>query len=235
MVSMGSTTAATESAQTFAQTPGIHEQEITLDDESLLRYTIALPSSYAPEQKTPLILSLHYGGTVTPFYGKGLLTQLVEPALRDLKAIIVAPDSPGGGWANATSETKVMQLLQALGKQYSIDAQRTLVAGYSMGGVGTWYFATHQTQYFAAAIPISGAPPPGLDTATEILPLYVIHSRKDELFPIAKVEQAIAELKTAGKPAQLVSLDEPGHFDIGEFGASLKAAIPWIMEIWEKS
>ena len=232
---MGRATAAAESAQTSAQTPGMHEQAITLDDGSLLRYTIALPSTYVPTQPTPLVLSLHYGGTVTPFYGKGLLTQLVEPALRDLNAIIVAPDSPAGGWANATSEAKVMQLLQILAKQYSIDAQRTLVMGYSMGGVGTWYFATHQTEYFAAAIAISGAAPPGLDTATDILPLYVIHSRKDELFPIAKVEQAIAQLKTAGKSAQLVSLDTPGHFGIGEFRASLKAAIPWIMEIWGKS
>ena len=235
LVCMTSRTTVAEPVQTLVQTPGIHEQEMTLEDGSVLRYTIALPSAYTPQQPTPLILALHYGGTVTPFYGKGLLTQLIEPALRDLKAIIIAPDSPAGGWANTTSETKVMQLLQTLGKQYAIDAQRTLVTGYSMGGVGTWYFATHQTEYFAAAIPISGAPPPGIDNVAEILPLYVIHSRKDELFPIAKVEQTLAQLKTAGKRAQLVSLDEPGHFDIGEFGDSLKAAIPWIMKIWDKS
>ena len=75
---------------------GIHE--MTLDNGQ--RYTIAIPEGYTGEQAVPLIIALHYGGTVTPFYGLGLLEGLVEPALRDLGAIIVAPDATAGAWAS---------------------------------------------------------------------------------------------------------------------------------------
>lgn len=224
--------ANTSGATQFPQTPGMYEQEMSLADGSTIRYSIALPKTLHAQQASPLVLALHYGGTVTPFYGKGLLTQLVEPGLRDLGAIIVAPDSPAGGWANSSTETKVTQLLQELSQHYTFDEQRTLVTGYSMGGIGTWYFATHQADLFAAAIPISGAPPAGLNAMTEISPLYVIHSHKDELFPASKVEQAVSQLKAKGKSAELVLLDEPGHFDIGAFVGALKASIPWITRVW---
>jgi len=49
-------------------------------------------------------VALHYGGEVTPFYSKGFMTSLVEPALEDLGAIIVAPDCPSKGWTNAASK-----------------------------------------------------------------------------------------------------------------------------------
>ena len=78
-------------------------------------------------------------------------------------------------------------------------------------------------------------PPAGLDAVNELAPLYVIHSHKDELFPAKKVEQAVAQLKAKGKAVELVLLDTPGHFDIGAFVESLKSAVPWVTEVWQKS
>ena len=76
-----------------ATTPGYHE--LTLPDAGR-RYTLVIPAGYTGQEAVPLVVSLHYGGGGTPFYGRGLLESLIEPALRELGAILVAPDSAAG-------------------------------------------------------------------------------------------------------------------------------------------
>ena len=212
--------------------PGIYEQVKTTESGTSLRYTISIPESFSSDQPAPLILALHYGGQVTPFYGKGLLIQLIEPALLDLGAIIVAPDCPGAGWANKTSESAVMALLNRIMKNYKIDNKRVLVTGYSMGGVGTWYFAARYSQVFSAAIPVSGVPPPETIAMIKDIPVYVIHSPQDEVFPIGQTEKAVAKLKSKGVSARLVAIEGIGHYQIPRFVESLRAAIPWIKQVW---
>ena len=58
---------------------GIHEQILSHHSQ---RYTIAIPDGYVDEEAAPLIVVLHWGGVVMPFYGKSILAYLVEPALR---------------------------------------------------------------------------------------------------------------------------------------------------------
>ena len=73
-----------------------------------LRYTLSLPDSFSSGKSYPLVVALHYGGEVTPFYGKAFLTSFVEPALKGLDAIIFAPDCPLSGWTNPVSESAVL-------------------------------------------------------------------------------------------------------------------------------
>ena len=58
--------------------PGIYQ--LTLPD-SERRYTLAIPDGYTGQEPTPLIVSLHYGGRVTPFYGRGLVEFLAAGQL----------------------------------------------------------------------------------------------------------------------------------------------------------
>ena len=222
-------------AEEFPRSTGIHEQTITLGNNITLRYTLAIPANLTSDQPVPLVLALHYGGTVTPFYGKGVLTQLVEPALRDLSAIIVAPDCPAGSWSTPDSDASVMLLLVELMQHYTVDKARVIVTGYSMGGIGSWHFAARHADFFSAAIPISGTPPPGIANANPIAPLYVLHSRQDELFPLNRIEQAVKQLNQKGQSAQLIAFDGPGHYEIAGFVPQLKASVPWIRQVWDKA
>ena len=120
-------------AEELPRTAGIHQQTIRLGNDITLRYTLSIPETLEADQPAPLVLALHYGGTVTPFYGKGILTQLVAPALHDLGAVIVAPDCPAGSWTTMESEASVMLLLAELMQYYAIDKSHILVTGYSMG------------------------------------------------------------------------------------------------------
>jgi predicted peptidase len=214
--------------------PGIYEETFTLKSGTLLRYTLSIPREFSPGQPIPLVIALHYGGTVTPWYSKGYLNILVEPALRKLNAIIAAPDCPGKGWNNPTSEAAVLELLDYIKTHYSIDDRRLLVTGFSMGGIGTWHMVARHPRLFSAAIPMSGTV--GQETVKKIkdTPVYVIHSKQDEFFPFKQVEEMVQILKDRGVPVQLELVAGISHYNTAGFAEHLRKAIPWIKEIWKK-
>lgn len=223
-----------ETAAELPKKPGIYEETLTLKTGALLRYTLSIPREFSPGQPIPLVMALHYGGTVTPWYSKGYLDILVEPALQELNAIIVAPDCPGKGWNNPSSEAAVLELLGHIRTHYSIDEERMLVTGFSMGGIGTWHMVARHPQLFSAAIPMSGTV--GQETAKKIndTPVYVIHSKQDEFFPYKQVEEMVQLLKDRGVPVQLQLVDGISHYNTAGFTKYLKEAVPWVKSIWEK-
>ena len=200
------------------------------------RYTLALPAGYTDDHPVGLVLGLHYGGQVTPYYGRGLLAGLVEPALRGLGTIIVAPDCPIAttDWTHPDSEAYVLELLDHIRATYAIDAQRTLITGYSMGGIGTWYLAALHQERFAAALPMAAHPPKAAVDVPWRIPLYIIHSRRDELFPLEPVEAAVGRLKTQGAVIDLALMDSITHYETHRFVAPLRDAIPWIEDAWHQ-
>lgn len=213
-------------------TPGIYEKILALKSGLPLRYTLSIPAGFSEQQPVPLVLALHFGGTVTPWYGKGYLITLPEPALRELGAITAAPDCPTRGWDNPTAETAVLELLDHLKNNYNIDEKRILITGFSMGGIGTWHMAARHPQIFPAAIPISSAV--GLETIKTIknIPLYVIHSRQDEVFPLKHVKAMVQLLKDNGVSIQFEIIDGVSHYNTGMFVEPLKEAVPWVKEVW---
>lgn len=214
---------------------GIYEQTLKLENGNALRYTLSIPKSFSLRKETPLIVALHYGGNVSPWYGKGYLTILVEPALRDLGAVIAAPDCPAkDGWDNPAAESAVLQLVTYIRENYQIHHKKILVTGFSMGGIGTWYLAARNPKLFSAAIPISAVAEPEIIETIGDIPVYAIHSSGDQLFPIKKVEEMIQKLKAKGLPVQLQILDGVSHFRTNAFVAPLHDAIPWIKQVWEK-
>ena len=185
------TASAQAEASARATTPGIHQ--MTSADGR--RYTLAIPDGYTGQGPVPLILSLHYGGTVTPFYGRGLVEALIGPAFRSLGAIIVAPDSAAGNWTSSMAEQQVLELLDHIEANYNIDAERTLVTGYSMGGGGTWYFAPRYPERFKAAIVMAGRPQADSTSFEWEAPLYVIHSTADQVVPFASTEETVEQIR----------------------------------------
>ncbi len=216
---------------TRAATPGIHEMVLPGAGR---RYTLAIPDGYTGQEPVPLIVSLHYGGTVTPFYGRGLVEALVAPALGGLGAIIVAPDSAAGNWANPASEQHVMELLDYIEANYNIDSEKTLITGYSMGGGGTWYLAPRHPERFKAAIVMAGRPQADTTSLDWETPMYVIHSTADQVVPFAATEVAVERLRDQGVPIELVVLDGISHYEIPRFRPALLAAVSWIQQAWAR-
>src|SRR6266581_8148204 len=64
-----------------------------------------------------------------------------------------------GRYCNANKfagEIDLLEVLEAMKKQYPIDENRVVETGFSMGGAAAWQFAAHYTDLFCAASPGAG-------------------------------------------------------------------------------
>lgn len=198
------------------------------------RYTLVIPRGYLRAESVPLVVSLHFGGRVTPWIGRSLLDQLIEPALRDLGAIIVAPDSAAGGWANPTAEQHVLELIEYIESNYKVDPERTLLTGYSMGGMGTWYLAPRHPDIFETAVPIAGRPQEDVTETEWQTPTLVLNSTADELIPIAPALETVEVLQAKGAPIEITVVEQITHFQIPRYREHLMNVIPWVEQVWRE-
>jgi len=209
---------------------GIHADTLPLSGGLSLRYVISLPQNYSTSNPVPLVLALHYGGSPNGA-AQGVLLTLVQPALADLGAIIIAPESLGGGWNTANNERGVNALLEAVQATYRIDPKKIAVTGYSMGGTGVWFFAGKYPERFSAAVPVAGMPPASAENWTT--PVFAVHSRADEVMPIGPTETRMAQLKKAGVRTEFVALTGISHYETQRFVDGLRRSVPWLREIWK--
>lgn len=233
------------------------QRELKVGDQSIT-YGTLVPKTEPPEAGYPLIVGLHFGTTqdpgLSPYFGLGYVGQLVYPALKDLGAVIVAPDAPAFSWAHPDSEAAVLGVVAEVKKELKIDARRTLVTGFSMGGQGAWFFAATHGDLFRAAIPMAALPvttrvrtkadvaaayqavDAGSDWATTLLrtPLYVIQSRIDDTVPVASTEKAVQTLKGRGAEVSLALVDDVPHHLVSGYIDALEAATPWIRTQWDR-
>jgi len=196
------------------------------------RYTILIPEGYTGQQTTPLVIALHFGGHGTPYYGELFLREFISPALKGLTAIIAAPDCPTQDWTMPESEAFILDLLSFIMDQYNIDPIKILITGYSIGGIGTWHMAGRYPERFTVALAMAAQPPEGVSIDEWKLPLYVIHGRDDELFPIVNTSKVIVQLENQGKDVTYRILEKASHFEVPKYLGPLQDAVPWIVDKW---
>lgn len=213
-------------------TPGIHQ--LALPDGRL--YTLRVPDGYTGRQPVPLVVVLHQGypGGPTPFWGRQLIESVVEPGLDALGAIVAAPDLVTPGWANPEAERHIVTLLDHLEAHYAIDQSRTLLTGYSAGGIGTWYLAPRLAERFRAALVMAGHPQADSADLAWPIPLYVIHSTADELVPLAPTRQAVEQMRARGLSVELAIVNGTTHLQWARFPPYLQAALEWIRAAWNR-
>ena len=224
-------TAVTEESMPTGR--GVYSQKLVLEDGTPLRYALSVPGDYSSLKPVPLIVALHYGGRGRSlWYGKGFLLTLVLPALRELKAIIIAPDCPTTSWEEEAADRAVLALMAHIQGHYDIDTEKILVTGFSLGGIGTWAMAARHPDIFSAAIPVSALPNPFFLERLGPIPIHIIHSTGDELFPIREVETIARDLSDRGFPVELAVIEGVSHYRTAEFVEALRETIPWINEVW---
>jgi len=209
--------------------PGFHRLEFAVGEDRSLRCSLWVPS-LEEESPVPLVLALHWGGEVTPYFSMGFLGSLAVPGLEKLGAIIVAPDCPGESWTDPISERVVLALLDYAVSNWPVDRRRIVVTGYSMGGIGTWFFASRHPEWFSAAVPMAGRPEGGADVR---VPIYAIHGRRDGVIDLEPTRRAIERLRPTGVPVELVVVKGPGHYQTREYVEPLKDAVAWLRRLWD--
>src|SRR5262249_30348723 len=103
--------------------PGLHRLTFERPGAPTVGYALFIPPGYAPAKPAPLILGLHFGigGGSADGAGADVTEILIGPALAELNAIIVAPDSVKGNWSTPENEKAVNALLDMVIARYAID------------------------------------------------------------------------------------------------------------------
>jgi predicted peptidase len=171
-----------------------------------LRYYLFKPPGQEATKAYPLVLSLHggkpkqfehllEGGELGFAYGLGRLVSPAEQAKHP--AFVAAPWSDGRGWTEDNLR-RVVGLVEALRREFNIDATRLYVTGQSMGGYGAWAVLAKQPTLFAAAIPVCGGGDPSSAIRFKHVPVWAFHGSADRMVPVSESQSMVAALLKAG-------------------------------------
>lgn len=186
-------------------------------------YLLYTPADAKPDM--PLILYLHGG------HGKGsdlsVLTgtdgfpqYLADGRLGEVAAYVLIPQLPAEwrGWKPAADT--VMQLLEQICTEKSIDRSRISLTGHSMGGTGTWDLALAYPEVFSRIAPMSGS----VQTTTQTLaaladmPVWAFVGEDDVVVKPESSEQFIAALQARNAEAQITVFPETDHVGVLQKG-----------------
>lgn len=131
-----------------------------------LKANVLLPDGYTPAKRYPLLLLFHGAGERYDSWADAELGDIKNTA-KNLNAIIVMPEGAHGfytDWWNEGARTNPgwehyirEELLPLVRRKYSIRTERRYhaVAGFSMGGYGTYLTGSLLNGYFGTVVPLS--------------------------------------------------------------------------------
>lgn len=160
-------------------------------------YFVRVPAAYARDtnRRWPVIFYLHGSG------GGDLVTDVQNNAIQakaktnpNFGFIAVSLRSPGGWYPPA-----VREVMDEVERRFRIDKERVYLAGFSMGGIGSWEIAYDQPGRFAAIVPVGAR----AGDATRMARLkgaqvWVINGADDPTTTAADARRAVQSLKDAG-------------------------------------
>jgi hypothetical protein len=208
--------------------PGARAVELALEGKGSRSADIWMPDAPAPRS---LIVVLH--GTVSEAHretgshaqARRLVGCLASPAFEPLDPIIIAPHSTTGQWWSPDDTGFVLGLVMAAQRRWPEIGSRSVISGYSNGGLGTWYFARLYPEYFAAAVPMAFN---DLIIGTSPLPIYAIQGTKDEQFEIEPVRSAVRALQARGQDITFREKYRGTHLAPCSYLPELSEAAHWL-------
>jgi poly(3-hydroxybutyrate) depolymerase len=210
--------------------PGLGSYDLSVAGQGTRSVVVWVP----PERAAPraLVVLLHGRTGRGPAHGKdalaparSLLSCLVAPALGSLDPIVIAPVSTTGEWWQRQETELVLGLVLAVRSRWPEAGSRAVIAGYSNGGIGSWYFARLYPEYFRAALPMAFN-----DTIVgeSPLPIYAIVGTRDEQFDFHRVRDALQRLRDQGGDVTLDEKYRGSHFAPCSYVPELTRAGHWL-------
>jgi len=215
-------------------------------DNKSLPYRLFKPKDYDANKKYPLVIFFHGAGERGDDnqrqVGNGV--EIFARAENQAKnpCFIFAPQCPAGKqwvdvpWADdgevqPAEPSEPMKLaieaIDAIQKEFSIDADRLYVTGLSMGGFGTWDLITRFPDRFAAAVPICGGGDEKQAAKIAKLPIWAFHGAIDNVVKPIRSRNMIQALREAGGQPGHTEYPSVGHFSWG-LAYNEPELMPWL-------
>ena len=175
----------------------------------LPRGAAARPVSARP--RWPLMIFLHGSGE------QGSDLDLVKvngpPKLVDANPnfpfLLLSPQLPAG--LEAWDVARLDALLDWALKSLPVDPDRVVLTGLSLGGYGTWQWATARPDRFAAIAPIAGVGDPKQACALKGLPTWAFHGDRDDVVPVEGSIAMVEAIRACGGQPRLTIYPDTGH------------------------
>ncbi len=204
-------------------TPG---EQVPINSELSYNYWLYVPEDYKTiEKEWPIIIWLH-GGPLSEemnvLRNGGPLQLVSNPSNREkfpqlFECVIVIPYCYSAVWSDRRLNETVTELTSKL----SINTKRIYIFGGSMGGFGTWSFASAYPELIAAAVPICGAGVAATDAGYSIpavnleplvsVPVWAFHGAKDSVVPEAWDAETVNNLRALGGNVKYTVFPDVGH------------------------
>ena len=122
----------------------------------------------------------------------------------------------------------MLELIDALKTEFSVDPHRVYLTGVSMGGFGTWEYVARRPELFAAAAPMAGYSDPRQVERFAKIPFWIFHGGADRTNPVQGSRTMYALLQKAGADVRYTEYPETDHGP--SFGKAWAEAdlLPWI-------
>ena len=189
-------------------------------------YRLYTPARYDARQRYPLILWLHgAGGSGTDNVQQITGDQIpgthswITPERQSAHPAFVFVPQTNIGWVAKTDSPElgptldgVMQILDALSSEFSIDLHRVYALGQSMGGGGVWNLITNKPDRFAAAIIVCPVPA-DLTRAANVahMPIWLFQGDQDSEGFLKGARATVEALKKAGGHPRYTEYAGLGH------------------------
>jgi len=180
------------------------KQKTKIVRKTTVNYLLWLPADYKKDKtKTfPILIFLHGSGE------RGDSLDLVKmhgpPSFienrPDFPFIAVSPQCPKGTWWNTED---LQEMLEKLLKKYRIDPARIYLTGLSMGGFGTWAWASKYPEQFAAITPVCGGGDIQFADELKNTPVWAFHGDADQSVPVKRTIEMVEAVNANGGSARM--------------------------------
>src|SRR5438270_179709 len=215
---------------------GFLDRALTIEG-SEYRYQVYVPRTFNRTTRWPIILALHGGGE----YGSdgllqttGALARAIHQHPERFPAIVVFPQAHADnkpGWQQQGGRAALAAVDNAI-TEFNGDASRVYLTGYSAGGNGAWFLASHYHDRFAAVVPVCGFviefrgktsgvlypavvpdadPYAGLAQRVAKLPIWIFHGDADKNVDVNESRRMFAALKAVGANVQYTEFPGVDH------------------------
>jgi predicted peptidase len=205
-------------------------------------YRVYVPAGYDADKKYPLIFFFHSGSgrgfnneqQIMHENAAGTHDWTLPANQAQFPAFVLAPQcSIEANWGDPDLNDinpqmqMALDILAAVEKDYSIDPERIVLVGQSMGGLGVWALLQNFPEKWAAAVVVGSFDNFTNEKAITRVPLWLFQGDADLTVPVLLVRQMVKQLKKADAPLRYTEYHKMNH-EIWDQAFADPELVPWV-------
>jgi predicted esterase len=233
--------------------PGVHEMAyLARQDDSAQPYYLHIPHTYTGQKPAPAIVYLHgYAPDLDKTNWHMPSTALTDEA-ETRGYVLIIPFARSNTDFQGIGETDVLRVLELANQKLKLDRGRTVLVGYSMGGMGAYTIAAHRPHLWAGVVALCARADycfwKGLDREKVVpwkrhlieaefgwplaanfryVPVLAYQGTSDMLIKPRQAYRFVDKLDRLGADARVVRLDGQDHW-IADAVFSTPEAFDWM-------